>query len=48
MDLVDATLVDLARREALAMILTIDHDDFETYRIGRQRFRILPERRRSR
>jgi predicted nucleic acid-binding protein len=41
----DATLVHLARREALVTILTIDHDDFEAYRIdGRRRFRILPAR----
>jgi hypothetical protein len=47
MDFADATLVHLARRESLTTILTIDHDDFETYRIGRRRpFRILPERQR--
>ena len=47
MDFADATLVYLAGRESLTTILTIDHDDFETYRIGRRRpFRILPERRR--
>ena len=46
MDFADATLVHLANRESLTTILTIDHDDFETYRIGhRQSFRILPERR---
>ncbi|MBV8773681.1 MAG: PIN domain-containing protein [Deltaproteobacteria bacterium] len=46
MDFAHATLVHLAHRESLTTILTIDHDDFETYRIGRrQRFRILPERR---
>jgi len=46
MDFADASLVYLANRESLTTILTIDHDDFETYRIGRrQRFRILPERR---
>jgi predicted nucleic acid-binding protein len=45
MDLADATLVRLARRERLSTIFTIDHDDFETYRIdGRRRFRIVPER----
>ncbi len=45
MDFADATLVHLAEREALSRILTIDHDDFETYRIkGRGRFRILPAR----
>ncbi len=46
MDFADATLVHLARRESLTTILTIDHDDFETYRIDRgARFRILPARR---
>lgn len=39
MDFTDATLVRLARRESLATILTVDDDDFETYRIeGRRRF----------
>jgi uncharacterized protein len=46
MDFADATLVYLARRERLSMILTVDHADFNTYRIeGRKRFRILPVRR---
>jgi predicted nucleic acid-binding protein len=45
MDFADATLVHLARRESLSTVFTIDHDDFETYRIeGRRRFRIVPER----
>lgn len=45
MDFADATLVHLARRESLSTIFTIDHDDFETYRIeGRRRFRIVPSR----
>jgi uncharacterized protein len=45
MDFADATLVHLAQRESLAVILTIDHNDFETYRIdGRRRFRITPDR----
>ena len=45
MDFADATLVDLARRESLSTVFTIDHDDFETCRIdGRQRFRIVPDR----
>jgi predicted nucleic acid-binding protein len=45
MDFADATLVHLARRESLSTIFTIDHDDFETYRIeGKQRFRIVPGR----
>jgi len=45
MDFADATLVHLARRENLVTIFTIDHDDFETYRIeGKRRFRIVPSR----
>ena len=45
MDYADATLVHLAQREAITTIFTVDHDDFETYRIGgRRRFRILPAR----
>jgi predicted nucleic acid-binding protein len=45
MDFADATLVRLAEREALTTILTVDHDDFETYRIGaKKRFRIVPSR----
>ena len=44
-DFADATLVWLAERESLTTILTIDHDDFETYRIGaKKRFRIVPAR----
>ena len=46
MDFADATLVHLARRESLTTIFTIDHNDFETYRIdGRRRFQIVPVRR---
>jgi predicted nucleic acid-binding protein len=45
MDFADATLVRVAEREGLKTILTIDHADFETYRIGRNaKFRILPAR----
>ena len=45
MDFADATLVCLAERESLSTIFTIDHNDFETYRIGgRSRFRIIPPR----
>jgi uncharacterized protein len=48
MDFADATLVHLAARERLSMILTVDHDDFETYRLpGRKKFTILPRRRES-
>jgi len=45
MDFADATLVHLAARESLSVILTVDHGDFETYRIGgRKKFTILPPR----
>lgn len=33
MDFADATLVHVAEREGLRTILTIDHSDFETYRM---------------
>jgi predicted nucleic acid-binding protein len=43
MDFADATLVHIAKQQGLTQILTVDHDDFETYRIeGRRRFRIIP------
>lgn len=45
MDYADATLVHLAQRESVSTVFTIDHDDFETYRVGgRKRLRILPAR----
>ena len=45
MDFADATLVHLARREAVSTICSIDHNDFETYRIqGKRTFRIVPSR----
>ena len=45
MDFADATLVHLAQRDSLSSVFTIDHNDFETYRIHRRkRFRILPAR----
>src|SRR5438094_327607 len=45
MGFADATLVHLAQRESLLTLFTVDHDDFEIYRIGgRRRFRILPSR----
>ena len=45
MDLADATLVHLARRESLTTVFSIGCDDFETYRIdGRRRFRVVPQR----
>jgi predicted nucleic acid-binding protein len=43
MDFADATLVYLAKRESVSTIFTVDHADFDTYRIGgRRRFRVLP------
>jgi predicted nucleic acid-binding protein len=46
MDFADATLVYLARREGLSTVFTVDHADFETYRIdGRRKFRVLPRAR---
>jgi uncharacterized protein len=43
MDFADATLVLLAKREAISTILTVDHADFATYRIeGQRRFRVVP------
>ena len=45
MDFADATLVHLAQRESLSTVFTIDHDDFETYRVGgRKRLRVVPSR----
>lgn len=45
MDFPDATLVHLANRESISLILTIDHNDFETYRFaGNQRFTLRPDR----
>ncbi len=45
MDFADAALVHLAKRESLTTVFTVDHDDFEAYRIGvRKRFRIEPPR----
>lgn len=45
MDFADATLVYAANRESLSVILTIDHDDFETYRLkGNKKFTIRPIR----
>lgn len=45
MDFADATLVHLAQREAISTVFSVDHDDFETYRIAkRKRFQIVPAR----
>ncbi len=46
MDFADATLVYLANREGLSTIFTVNHADFNTYRLDRNRkFRVLPLRR---
>jgi hypothetical protein len=45
MDFADATLVHLAHRESMVTVFTVDHDDFETYRLpGKKRFHIVPGR----
>lgn len=44
MDFADATLVHLAERESISTVFTIDHDEFEIYRVGRKRLRIVPAR----
>jgi len=45
MGFADASFVLLARKLRVSDILTVDHNDFETYRIhGKSRFRILPAR----
>jgi hypothetical protein len=47
MDFADATLVRLAEQELVSSVFSVDHDDFETDRIGgRKRLRILPARNR--
>jgi predicted nucleic acid-binding protein len=46
MDFADATLVYLAKRESLSTIFTVNHANFETYRIdGRRRVQVLPSAR---
>ncbi len=41
----DATLVYLAKRESLSVILTVDQADFATYRIeGKRGFRVVPRK----
>jgi predicted nucleic acid-binding protein len=46
MDFADAPLVQLAKRESLPTVFTVDHADFDTYGIdGRRRFRVLPANR---
>jgi len=47
-DFADATLVHVAARERLSLILSLDHGDFETYRPpGRKKLAILPRRTRT-
>lgn len=44
MDFADATLVHVAIRENIGLILTVDHDDFETYRLaGNKKFIVRPQ-----
>ncbi len=46
MNFADATLVYLAKRESLSVVLTVDQADFTTYRIeGKRQFRVLPSKR---
>jgi predicted nucleic acid-binding protein len=48
MDFADAMLVHVAARERLSLIPSLDHDDFETYRLpGPKRLAIRPRRTRS-
>ena len=44
MDFADATLVHVAERESTNLVFTIDHNDFETYRVHDRPFRIEPPR----
>lgn len=42
MDLVDALLVVVAEERKVREVLTLDHRGFKTYRVGRERFQIVP------
>ncbi len=44
MDFADATLVHVAERENTDIVFTIDHNDFETYRVHGRPFQIAPAR----
>lgn len=44
MDFADATLVHVAERENTNVVFTIDHNDFETYRVHGRPFQIAPSR----
>lgn len=48
MDFADATLVHIGNRESVNVILTIDYNDFATYRLaGNKKFMVLPGRGRT-
>jgi predicted nucleic acid-binding protein len=42
MDLADAALVQVAEREGIRTIFTVDRKDFEVYRVAGKAFTILP------
>ncbi len=42
MDLVDALLVTIAEERKVHDVLTLDRRGFAAYRVGRERFRLLP------
>jgi predicted nucleic acid-binding protein len=42
MDFVDAQLVAVAEEHKVHDVLTLDRRGFLTYRVGRERFRLLP------
>ena len=44
MDFADATLVHVAEKLSTNVVFTIDHNDFETYRVHGQPFQIAPSR----
>lgn len=44
MDFADATLVHLAERLSTDIVFTIDHNDFETFRVHGRPFQISPAR----
>jgi predicted nucleic acid-binding protein len=42
MDLADAALVHVAEREGIRTVFTLDHRYFSVYRLGRERFKLVP------
>ncbi len=42
MDLADAALVHVAEREGIRTVFTLDRRDFSVYRVGRERFKLVP------